>query len=135
MGERRTEASSRGVDWEYNVGDINSEEKGTGARANSGKTEYHLIPLPLLSGAARVFMDGREKYAAWNWAKGMAWSVPYDCTQRHLSAWFYKKEANDPESGLHHIDHAICNLLMLRHFVTYYKDGDDRPNWFTEDGS
>lgn len=33
----------------------------------------------------------------------------------------------DPESEEHHLDHAICNLLMLRHYVTTYKEGDDRP--------
>jgi len=80
-------------------------------------------------------MYGRDKYAAWNWAKGMDWSIPYDCAQRHLSAWFFKKEELDVESSLHHIDHAICNLIMLKHFLEYYKEGDDRPDRFMDRGA
>jgi hypothetical protein len=118
------------AEYKYNVGDIGSDQKGSGARANGGKTEFHLVPLNLLEGTAQVFMYGREKYAEWNWAKGMAWTIPYDCAQRHLSAWFFEREEADKESGLHHIDHAICNLLMLRHYLSYYPEGDDRPVMF-----
>jgi len=118
--------------FDYNVGDVNSDERGSGARANAGKPELHLVPLPLLEGTARVFMYGRGKYAEWNWAKGMAWSIPYDCALRHLGGWFYGEEL-DSESGLHHLDHAICNLLMLRHFITYYPEGDDRPEYFNNE--
>jgi hypothetical protein len=35
---------------------------------------------------ARVFTYGKAKYAAWNWAKGMAWSIPLACAVRHLEA-------------------------------------------------
>ena len=33
----------------------------------------------------------------------------------------------DTESGEHHLDHAICNLLFLRHYEMTYREGDDRP--------
>jgi hypothetical protein len=111
----------------YANGDINSSERGSGARANRGKVALSLVPLHLLAGAARVFMYGKLKYAEWNWAKGMKWSIPMDCLQRHLLKWWYFGEEIDPESGEHHLDHVICNLLMLRHYLTTYKTGDDRP--------
>jgi hypothetical protein len=108
------------------VGDISSTEKGSGARRNSGKPQYSLVPLHLLAGCARVFMGGKLKYAPFNWAKGMPFSVPFDCLMRHLFAWFYCREEDDYESGSHHLDNALCNLLMLRHYVNCYSEGDDR---------
>lgn len=108
------------------VGDVNSKEKGSGARYNDDKTNWALLPLHLLDGTVRVWMYGAAKYAAWNWAKGMAWSIPYACCMRHLIAW-YRGEETDPESGQSHIDHAICNLLMIKHFEEVYREGDDRP--------
>ncbi len=110
----------------YAVGDISSTEKGSGARANLGKVSFSQVPLHLLAGVARIFMGGALKYAAYNWAKGMKYSTAYDCTMRHLFKWWYCREDFDAESGEHHIDHAICNLLMLKHYILTYKEGDDR---------
>jgi hypothetical protein len=111
----------------YAEGDVDSTAKGSGARANRGKVCLSLVPLHLFAGAARVFMAGKLKYAEWNWAKGMKWSIPMDCLLRHLLKWWYFGEECDQETGEHHLDYAICNLLMLRHYVRGYKEGDDRP--------
>lgn len=113
---------------DYAVGDVKSDAKGSGARANRGKPSFSLVPMHTLAGAARVFMGGKLKYAPYNWAKGMAWSVPFDCLMRHMFKWFYFGEELDQESGEHHLDYAICNLLMLRHYIEAFKEGDDRPN-------
>lgn len=115
------------IDTYYAAGDINSSARGSGARANRGKPALSLVPLHLFAGAARVFMSGKLKYTEWNWAKGMQWSIPFDCLLRHLEKWWYFAKENDPESGEHHLDYAICNLLMLRHFVNSHPEGDDRP--------
>lgn len=120
-----------GPDDFYAEGDINSEAKGSGARANLGKVSLSLVPLHLFAGAARVFMGGKLKYAPFNWSKGMAWSTCFDCLMRHLLKWFYCREELDNESGEHHLDHAIANLLMLRHYHIAYRNGDDRPPAFT----
>lgn len=109
------------------VGDLNSNERGTGARKSGGKVKFSLIPLHLLAGVARVLMAGIVKYAHWNWAKGMDWDECFDCSQRHLFKWWYLREDCDFETGEHHLDHAICNLLFLRHYVMSYKEGDTRP--------
>ena len=152
------------------VGDINSNAKGSGARANGDKVPMDLIPVsvwrnkwrtamtqsvdgealmdimyalerwqqgedePLssvlsfncLEGACRVFAYGAGKYAAWNWAKGMAWSVPLGCALRHMQA-VLDGEFIDDESGLPHIDHVFSNLIMLDYFEKHYPEGDDRP--------
>lgn len=108
------------------IGDVNSNERGSGARYNSNKADLSLIPLCTLEDEARVWMYGRQKYAAWNWAKGMDWSIPLACALRHLSAW-QRGEENDPESGLPHIAHAMCNLRMITLYSKTYPEGDDRP--------
>jgi len=79
------------------------------------------------SSCAAVFDYGAKKYAAWNWAKGMPWSVPAACAVRHLLA-ILRGEANDPESGLPHIGHVACNLVMLAQYENTYREGDDRPS-------
>lgn len=108
------------------VGDVNSQAKGSGARYNTGKPDFSLIPLVTLEDEARVWEYGKKKYAAWNWAKGMAWSIPFACIQRHLSAW-QRGEELDPESGLPHLAHISCNVRMLTLYAKNFPEGDDRP--------
>lgn len=108
------------------IGDVNSKEKGSGARFNSGKPDYSLIPMWTLQAEAQVWAHGKQKYAAWNWAKGMPWSVPFACAMRHLAAWQSGQDI-DEESGLPHLAHAMCNLRMLTLYAENYLDGDDRP--------
>lgn len=119
------------MDLASTVGDVNSTEKGSGARYNGGKPDLSLIPLATLVDEARVWEYGKHKYAAWNWAKGMPWSVPLACALRHL-AKFQQGEDLDPETGLPHIAHAMCNLRMLTLYATTYPEGDDRPKEWLE---
>ena len=107
-------------------GDVTSGERGSGARYNDGKVPMELVPMEALEDIARVFGYGARKYASWNWAKGMKHSVPYACAMRHLAAW-QRGEELDPESGLPHLAHVGCNILMLLHFARYCPDMDDRP--------
>lgn len=108
------------------VGDVNSTEKGSGARYNAGKPDLSLIPLVTLYDEARVWEHGAKKYSRNNWMRGMEWSIPLACALRHLSA-FQKGEDIDAESGLPHIAHAICNLRMLTLYADTYPEGDNRP--------
>ncbi len=114
------------VDDKKGIGDVNSSAKGSGARYNDGKADISLIPLCTLEDEARVWTYGKGKYVAWNWAKGMAWSVPLACAMRHLAAW-QRGEELDAESGLPHLAHAMCNLRMLTLYSKTYPEGDDRP--------
>lgn len=76
---------------------------------------------------AKVFEYGRRKYAAWNWAKGMAWSIPLACAVRHLLAML-GGEVDDQESGLPHRGHVFCNICMLLTYTRTFQEGDDRPH-------
>lgn len=115
------------------IGDVNSDEKGSGARYNANKVRYELIPTHLLESTARVFEHGARKYSEWNWTKGMPWSVLIGCIKRHLAA-IERGEDIDPESGERHVGHLMCNALMLEHYMNLYPEGDDRPTrWFTQE--
>lgn len=117
------------------VGDTTSQEKGSGARwLGSDKVPYEFVPLHLVAGAARVFKHVTERkdrpYPMWNWAKGMPWLVPFACMMRHMAAWLIGEDL-DRETGMPHLDHAHCNLLMLIHYAQAYPEGDNRPKqWF-----
>ena len=114
------------------IGDINSTEKGSGARYNAGKPDLSLIPLCTLEDEARVWEYGAKKYARGNWQKGMSWNAVLSCALRHLSK-FQAGEDLDAETGLPHLAHAACNIRMLTLYTRTYKEGDDRaPQWLQE---
>lgn len=114
------------------VGDVNSDKKGSGARYNSGKPDFSLIPLCTMADEARVWEYGAKKYSRNNWMKGMLWSIPFACLMRHMSAW-QAGENLDPETGISHIAHAMCNLRMLTLFAQNYPEGDNRPKQWLAD--
>lgn len=74
---------------------------------------------------AAVLDYGRRKYRAWNWARGMPWSVCLGCAGRHCLA-ILRGEEMDPESGLTHRGHVLCNIAFLLHYCEHYPEGDDR---------
>lgn len=75
---------------------------------------------------AKVFDYGRRKYAEFNWAKGMKWSVPLGCAARHLEKIILGQE-DDDESGYSHAGHVYCNVVMLYTYCMTFQEGDDRP--------
>lgn len=77
--------------------------------------------------AAAVLEYGKRKYAAWNWSKGMAWSVPLACAARHLERMIRLGQDIDDESGLPEVGHVACNLIFLIQYHYTYPEGDDRP--------
>jgi hypothetical protein len=81
---------------------------------------------------AAVFDYGRIKYAEWNWAKGMVWSVPIACAARHIVYGMLKGEVVDPESKLAHRGHFLCNIVMLLAYTYNYLEGDDRTTMLKE---
>lgn len=100
----------------------------TGAvKDNRSKARMDLIPYLPLYGAAEVLGYGAAKYKPNNWRLGLSWSQTFASLQRHLWAFNEGKDI-DPESGLPHIDHAMCQLLFLSH---YYHAGEGIDDRFT----
>lgn len=91
------------------------------AKGDAGKPSYRLIPLHLLEGVARIREYGVNKYGAEESWKDVpdARKRYTDALLRHIFAWL-AGEKYDQESGLRHIDHALCNLI----FLIYFEDNE-----------
>jgi len=91
-----------------------SQTATTGGRKfDGGKLQYGLLPPLALEENVKVLTFGAQKYEPDNWKR-----VPdgirryFDAAQRHLWAW-KRGEEKDPETGLHHMAHAICCLQFI----------------------
>jgi len=99
-----------------------------GLRYNEGKPKLSMVmEAPnALRGCAQVLMKGEEKYARNNWKKGLPFTGVLDSMQRHVLA-FQEGEDLDPETGLPHVDHILCNALFLSELFHSKKEQcDDR---------
>ena len=104
-----------------------SQTATTGGRKFDGnKLEYGLIPPLALKEMVRVLTFGAQKYERDNWKV-----VPeskrryFDALQRHLWAW-KEGEQLDPESGIHHLAHAMCCLMFLYEHDTIYSVDNEK---------
>lgn len=95
------------------------------------KNRLELLPPFALEEIAKGFTFGAKKYDAFNYVSGdgLAYSRIYGALLRHLSAW-YRGEELDPESGLPHLTHAGCCLMMLMETIQAHPDNDDRPKHY-----
>ncbi len=83
------------------------------AKADAGKPKLSMVPRRILYDIARVREYGAEKYGdPDNW-KQVESQRYWDATVRHVIGAWDDYTAIDPESGLPHIYHALCNLAFL----------------------
>ncbi len=84
-----------------------------GRKDDSGKLRFSLVPIDPLRTVVRVLMYGADRYGPDNWMRVENGRTRYyDAAQRHLTAW-WGGEANDADTGLPHLAHAICCGLFL----------------------
>ncbi|NDB59078.1 hypothetical protein EB001_11565 [bacterium] len=85
---------------------------------DDGKPDWSLVPFEALEGMVKVLEFGAQKYAGWNWTTngGFPYTRVLRSCLRHIFAYM-RGEDNDPESGLSHIHHAMCNLLFISHYI------------------
>lgn len=90
--------------------------KPLGPKYDTGKLRYDLITPDVTKAMAEVLTFGAEKYAP------NSWQLVPDAKRRYTAALMRHFEAYrageqlDPESGLSHLSHALCNLMFLQHF-------------------
>ena len=94
-------------------------------RYNTGKAElsYILDAMPALKDMVAVMENGARKYSRNNWKKGFPREKLLDSMLRHVDA-FYSGEDLDPESGLPHVGHILCNAMFLG-----YHNGSESKYW------
>jgi len=98
---------------------------GGGKKYDQGKARLDLIPHEALEELGKVLAFGANKYGTSNWANGINYSRLIAASLRHISA-YNGGEDLDPESGLCHIDHAMCNLVFLSWMRKHRTDMDNR---------
>jgi len=92
----------------------------------SNKFPLHIWPSSATMYGAIGLLDGCLKYGRMNWRKaGIRASIYYDAINRHLNAWFEGEEI-DPDSGLHHLCHALASLAIIVDAKEASKLIDDR---------
>jgi Domain of unknown function (DUF5664) len=70
---------------------------------------FGIIPEEALKTHAEVREFGAKKYARNNWKKGIPFSFTLDAILRHLFA-FARGQETDPESGISHLGHVLCDI-------------------------
>lgn len=84
-----------------------------GAKHDSGKPRYDLLPAAAEAEIVEVLTHGADKYAPDNWRK-VTDPVEryYAALRRHLAAWRLGEEL-DSESGLRNLAHVATNAVFL----------------------
>lgn len=98
-----------------------------GSKFDGGKPPAALIPPRAALEVAAVLGFGASKYGAHNWRQGISTNRLMSAALRHQLA-FLAGEDTDPESGLSHLAHAACGLLMLIETLTAHPELDDRAS-------
>ena len=96
-----------------------------GTRANQSKPKWSLVPQSALLPMVAVLEFGANKYAPFNWQKGLIITEICESLKRHLDA-FMEGEDNDIESNLPHVGHIQCNALFLSWMLQNKPELDDR---------
>lgn len=91
---------------------VNRSTQAEGVKHDAAKARYDLVPPLSLEAVVRVLTYGAKKYAPGNWRLVPdARSRYFAAAMRHTWAW-WRGEPCDPESGEHHLAHAICCLMF-----------------------
>lgn len=93
----------------------------------SVKVSFTKLPAVAIAHGAHAMMDGAQKYGAYNWRdKKVIASIYVDAALRHLACWFEGQE-DAPDSGVHHLGHAIACCAILLDAQETGNLIDDRP--------
>jgi hypothetical protein len=87
----------------------------SGVKHDQEKPDFSLLSPFALEEVAKVMTYGAKKYSANNWRGGFKYTRILAAVMRHLNA-YQKGELKDPETGLSHLAHASCGLMMLLEF-------------------
>ena len=100
------------------------KDETKGRKFDNGKLQYGLLPPQALKATVDVLTFGAQKYEPNNWIHVSDSKRRYfDALNRHLWAW-KEGEQLDPESGKHHLAHAMCCLMFLYEHDTIYSVND-----------
>lgn len=96
-----------------------------GYKKDAGKPRPALMATGALMELAKVLQYGANKYDDDNWRHGMRWRRVADAALRHFFSWL-GGERLDPETGLPHLAHCMCNIMFLLEYELTSTGIDDR---------
>lgn len=94
-------------------------------RSDPNKRRWDLVDFPSLEPLVQVLEFGAGKYSPDNWRKGLPVREQTASLMRHVVAYMSGEDI-DPESGLPHLGHIMCNTMFLSWHSRNRKDLDDR---------
>lgn len=103
----------------------NSNRKLTPIRHHEGKPRWDLLAYDVLNEVAKGMSLGVEKHGARDWEQGVQYNDYFAAAMRHLAAW-EQGESMD-ESGLNHLAHAMCDIMIIFASELRGMGVDDRP--------
>lgn len=87
-----------------------------GKKFDGGKIRFSLLPWKAVREVVEVLEFGAKLYDVGNWKKVKKARTRYfNALLRHATLW-WEGERNDPDSGRHHLAHAVCCGLFLLWF-------------------
>ena len=93
-----------------------------GRKYDKGKLLWDLFPFDVAEGVVDILTYGAGKYDPNNWQNVETYRY-FSAFMRHIVAWLGGEEL-DQESGKHHLDHALCNLMFIR-----WQDKHNKLKW------
>lgn len=96
-----------------------------GRKDDGDKPPMELLSNQALIEIAKVFGHGAKKYGKYNYKSGIHYSRIIGAAYRHLGA-FNSGEDLDKESGISHIAHLGCCVVMLLDYIADHPELDDR---------
>jgi len=96
-----------------------------GKKFDSDKPRTDLIPALAVLEVSKVMGFGAKKYGDYNWLGGLRCCRLLAAALRHIFQWL-AGESNDGETGLSHLAHAACCVLMALETAIRKPELDDR---------
>ncbi len=95
----------------------------------SKKLGFSHVPITSMCALSPGTKNGADKYGAYNWlelAEGsMSLNTYLDAVQRHLIL-FRAGQDSASDSGIHHLDHILAGISVVRDAMLFNKVSDDR---------
>lgn len=93
------------------------------------KVNFDPVPITLLALAAKGNQNGADKYGIYNWLEledgTMSLNTYINATLRHILL-FKAGQDKASDSDIHHLDHILAGLSVVRDAMIFNKVNDDR---------
>jgi hypothetical protein len=100
-----------------------------GLKFDGDKVDWSLLPIEAMEEVLKVLQFGAKKYARNNYRNGFDTNRLIAAALRHITSW-QRGDDLDPETGLSHLAHGTCCLLML---LTNLYDGKAQDGRYKKD--